>query len=116
MAMETAAMDPAARRTKVMHWIDVSTTAVFGLEALLKVGEGDVDARRGQGSMSSGLLMRCAGLPSWYTTHAHLPLGHSSTRVFARLLQVVAFGFRPYISFNTNKVRGPSRKEQGGGG
>ncbi|PSC71712.1 voltage-gated ion channel superfamily isoform A [Micractinium conductrix] len=53
MAMETAAMDPAARRTKVMHWIDVSTTAVFGLEALLKV---------------------------------------------------VAFGFRPYISFNTNKL------------
>lgn len=53
MAMETAHMDPAAHRTRVLHWIDVGTTATFAAEAALKV---------------------------------------------------VAFGFRPYWSFNTNKV------------
>jgi len=57
MAMETAVMDPAARKTQVLKWIDVGSTAVFGLEAALKI---------------------------------------------------VAFGFRPYISFNTNKVGGPA--------
>lgn len=46
-------MDPAAHRTHVLHWIDVGTTATFGVEAALKI---------------------------------------------------VAFGFRPYLSFNTNKV------------
>lgn len=53
MALETPAMDPAAHRTHVLHWIDVGTTATFGVEAALKI---------------------------------------------------VAFGFRPYLSFNTNKL------------
>ncbi|KAL4420689.1 hypothetical protein ABPG75_010345 [Micractinium tetrahymenae] len=53
MAMETPAMDPAARKTQVLHWIDVGTTVVFAIEAALKV---------------------------------------------------VAFGFRPYLSFGTNKL------------
>lgn len=53
MAMETSSMDPAARRTHVLHWIDVGTTIAFALEALLKI---------------------------------------------------VAFGFRPYFAFNSNKV------------
>ena len=54
MAMETSNMlDPAARRTHVLHWIDVGTTTAFALEALLKI---------------------------------------------------VAFGFRPYLAFNSNKV------------
>ncbi len=47
-------MNPAARRTHVLHWIDVGTTVAFALEALLKI---------------------------------------------------VAFGFRPYIAFNSNKAR-----------
>lgn len=53
MALETANMDPAARRTHVLHWIDVGTTIAFALEAALKI---------------------------------------------------VAFGFRPYFAFNSNKV------------
>ena len=53
MAMETAHDDPASSRARALHWIDVATTAVFGLEAAAKV---------------------------------------------------LAFGFRPYIAFNTNKV------------
>ncbi|PRW21007.1 voltage-gated ion channel superfamily [Chlorella sorokiniana] len=53
MGMETSHMDPAARRTHVLHWIDVGTTIAFALEALLKI---------------------------------------------------VAFGFRPYIAFNSNKL------------
>ena len=51
--METAHDDPAGSRARALHWIDVATTVVFGLEAAAKV---------------------------------------------------LAFGFRPYIAFNTNKV------------
>ena len=37
MTLETPDMDPTAYKTRVLHWIDVSTTVVFWIEALLKI-------------------------------------------------------------------------------
>ncbi|GAB4819675.1 hypothetical protein N2152v2_006721 [Parachlorella kessleri] len=37
MAMETPNMDPAATRTIILRWIDIGTTVVFWIEALLKI-------------------------------------------------------------------------------
>jgi hypothetical protein len=54
MAMETPQMDPGDPKTKVLRWIDVSTTIVFWAEVVLKI---------------------------------------------------VAFSFKAYISYFTNKVR-----------
>ena len=37
MTLETPNMDPTAYKTRVLHWIDVSTTIIFWIEALLKI-------------------------------------------------------------------------------